>query len=77
MQKPTIEQTAWVIRHLCDHLKEGGSFRYLIYERMGYPPEAYGPLFKAGGMVLSNAFHELRELEASITSKESVGFKGE
>lgn len=63
INKPTIEQTAWVFEKLCDHLMEGGTFRYLIYDRMGYEPKAYQPLYEAGGMALSNAFCDLRELQ--------------
>jgi hypothetical protein len=34
--KPTIEQAAWVLSHALDHMVEGGSFRYFIYDRLGY-----------------------------------------
>ena len=61
--KPTIEQVAWVLGHLADQLKEGGSFRYLIYDRMGYGPEAYQPLYEAGGLAITNALHEQHELD--------------
>jgi hypothetical protein len=33
--RPTPEQVAWVFHHLNEHYGEGGSFRQLIYERMG------------------------------------------
>ena len=59
--KPTIEQTKWVLDHLCDHMNEGGSYRYLIYERLGYGVDAYGPLLNSG-MALSNAFYDLNTL---------------
>lgn len=36
------------------HMKEGGSFRYLIYDRLGFNADAYAPLFRAGGMDISN-----------------------
>lgn len=52
--KPTPEQVAWVFEKLMEHSKEGGSFRYLIYERMGMPPSAYEMLYKAGGLAISN-----------------------
>lgn len=61
MKKPTIEQTAWVFRKLRAHLVEGGTFRKLIYDRMGYDPEAYSPLYNAGGMDISNAFHDCHD----------------
>lgn len=63
--RPPLEHVAWVLKHVADHLKEGGTFRYLIYDRMGYGPEAYLPLYESGGMAISNAFCELRELRSA------------
>lgn len=63
--RPTVEQVAWVFAHLCNHLERLGSFRYLIYDRMGFGYDAYVPLYMAGGMTLSNAFFELRKMEGS------------
>lgn len=40
------------------HRQEGGSFRFLIYDRMGLPSGAYVPLYLAGGMDFSNACPE-------------------
>ena len=68
MEKPSIEQVAWVFTHLCDHMNDGGSFRYLIYNRMGFGPEAYTTLYMAGGMALSNAFGELEDMREVIES---------
>lgn len=48
--------TAWVFRSICEHAREGGSFRYLIYEKLGFNEDAYVPLYDAGGMVISNEF---------------------
>lgn len=48
--------TAQVIRAIVDHAKEGGSFRYLIYDRLGFGPDAYLPIYEAGGMDISNHF---------------------
>lgn len=47
---------AWVMKAILEHAKEGGSFRYLIYERLGFGPDAYVPLYIAGGMEISNEF---------------------
>jgi hypothetical protein len=47
---------AWVMKHICDHAREGGTFRYLIYERLGFNQDAYLPLYEAGGMTISNEF---------------------
>ncbi len=48
--------TAWVMKTLCQHAQEGGTYRYLIYERLGFGPEAYLPLQLAGGLDISNEF---------------------
>jgi hypothetical protein len=47
---------AWVFRHVVDHAKDGGTFRYLIYDRLGFDSDAYMPLYLAGGMTISNEF---------------------
>lgn len=52
--------TAMVFQAVVEHAKEGGSFRYLIYDRLGFGPDAYVPLYAAGGMAISNEF-TLRE----------------
>ena len=49
--------TAWVFKHVLAHALEGGSFRYLIYDRLGFGPDAYVPLYNAGGMTISNEFN--------------------
>lgn len=54
VEKPTVEQVAWVFRNLVDQLKEPGTFRYLVYDRMGFGPGAYGSLYDAGGMFITN-----------------------
>jgi len=54
MEEPDVEQVAWVFKKILTHMREGGTFRYLIYERMGFGPEAYEPLYQAGGMAISN-----------------------
>jgi hypothetical protein len=41
-------------------MKEGGTYRYLIYDRLGFGPEAYTALYVNGGMDLSNACFEIR-----------------
>lgn len=48
--------TAWVMKHIVAHAEEGGSFRCLIYQRLGFEPDAYGPLYLAGGMTITNEF---------------------
>lgn len=58
---------AWVIKNLVDHAKDGGSFRYLIYTRLGFNNDAYVPLYMAGGMTISNEFNLDEKPDASQT----------
>jgi hypothetical protein len=45
-----------VISSLLDNAREGGTFRYLIYDRLGFSPDAYVPLYSAGGMLVADNF---------------------
>jgi len=56
-----LEVTKAVFRAIADHIEGGGSFRYLIYDRLGFGPEAYAPLYDAGGMVITNFIHDAKE----------------
>lgn len=56
--------TAWVFQHIVEHAKEGGSFRYLIYDRLGFDIDSYIVLYEAGGMDISNEF--------DLTQKQTV-----
>jgi hypothetical protein len=47
--------TKWVFRKLIEHAQEGGTYRYLIYDRLGFGSEAYAPLC-SDGMTISNEF---------------------
>lgn len=47
--------TQWVMKHIVEHAQEGGSYRYLIYERLGFGMDAYAPLC-ADGLTISNEF---------------------
>lgn len=47
--------TKWVMDNLVEHAQDGGSYRYLIYDRLGFGPEAYAPLCSSG-MTISNEF---------------------
>jgi hypothetical protein len=62
IEPPTVEQVAWVFQQLHAHLVEGGTFKTLIYDRLGYTSEAYEPLYLAGGFVLSNVLNEYRRI---------------
>ncbi len=48
--------TEQVFKAIVAHATEGGSFRYLIYDRLGFEADAYTPLYMAGGMTISNEF---------------------
>ena len=50
-----IAVTKWVFSKIVEHAQDGGSYRYLIYERLGFGPEAYAPLC-SDGMTISNEF---------------------
>lgn len=65
--------TAWVFENIMKHAKEGGSFRYLIYDRLGFGMDAYVPLYEAGGMDISNEF-DLTQKDAilKIVQKEKI-----
>lgn len=47
--------TRWVMKNIVEHARDGGSYRYLIYERLGFGPEAYAPLC-SDGITISNEF---------------------
>lgn len=48
--------TAQVFEAIVAHGNEPGSFRHLIYDRLGFKGDAYQPLYEAGGMVITNNF---------------------
>ena len=52
-KKPTVDQVAWVFD--CINKNIGCSFRRLIYDKMGFGPNAYSELFSAGGQIITNA----------------------
>jgi hypothetical protein len=45
-----------VVKAIRDHAREGGTYRYLIYNRMGFDAGAYAPLQLAGALEISNEF---------------------
>lgn len=50
-----IALTAWIMKHIVDHARDGGSFRYLIYDRLGLDTSAYFWLC-SDGITISNEF---------------------
>jgi hypothetical protein len=74
--------TAWVMRHILDHAMDGGSYRYLIYDRLGFDMDAYGVLQEAGALDISNLFNlqKMEDIENHVKEnkiesiKKLVGF---
>ena len=50
----SIEQAAEIMEHVIAEMVEGGSFRYFIYDRLGFEQDAYVPLYTAGVMNFTN-----------------------
>lgn len=40
-ERPSYEQIRWVAAHLLDHVEERGTYRYLLYQRMGFDLDSY------------------------------------
>jgi hypothetical protein len=45
-----------VISALLEHAKEGGTFRYLVYDRLGFSQESFTSLYLAGGANIAETF---------------------
>ena len=71
-----LDIAAWVISKIDEHGTNPGSFRYLIYDRLGFNPDAYVPLYSAGGMNISNELdYSYRENLASVVKEQSLDNK--
>jgi hypothetical protein len=64
-----IAVTRWVMKHIVAHAEEGGSYRYLIYDRLDFGPDAYAPLC-GDGMTISNMFDLNQADEVAKVAKE-------
>lgn len=51
-----LEVTAFIFNKITGGVP--GSFRRLIYNRLGFRGDAYEMLYRAGGMEITNAMHE-------------------
>jgi hypothetical protein len=58
--------TAWVFKHIYDHAKNPGSYRYLIYDRLGFDLDSYVPLLDVGGLEISNMLFDVNKIEEMI-----------
>lgn len=69
--------TAWVFKNIVDHATSGGSFRYLIYSRLGFGMDSYVPLYLAGGMEISNEFdmHKMEEIKNHVVENKIESMK--
>lgn len=61
--------TRWVFHHVVKHARDGGTYRYLIYDRLGFEPDAYGELLR-DGMVINNSFDLAAQDEIIALAKE-------
>lgn len=57
-----LAATTVIFETICQHARSEGTFRYLIYDRLGFNTDAYALLYRAGGMNISNNF----SLQSSI-----------
>jgi hypothetical protein len=68
-----LDIAAWVISKIDNHGNNPGSFRHLIYTLMGFGPEAYVPLYEAGGMNITNELdYNMRDQLASIIKEQGL-----
>lgn len=58
--------TAWVFKHIIAQAAEGGTYRYLIYDRLGFDMDSYVPLYDVGGLELSNMLYDVRQMKDII-----------
>jgi hypothetical protein len=64
-EEQRLAATDVIFRKLIEHAEEGGTYRKLIYDRLGFRVGgAYAVLYCAGGMTISN-FFELPKKEIS------------
>lgn len=71
-----LDIAAWVISKIDEHGKNPGSFRYLIYDRLGFDLDAYVPLYSAGGMNISNELdYSYRENLANVAKEQNIDNK--
>lgn len=55
-----IEITSFIFGQIS--MTPPGSFRRLIYHRLGFKEDAYVPLYQAGGMVITNSVSEYYDM---------------
>lgn len=50
-----LAATRFIFEKICEHARHSGSYRYLIYDRLGFSSDAYSELYPEG-MLISNGF---------------------
>ena len=71
-----LDIATWVISKIDEHGNSPGSFRYLIYDRLGFGPDAYVPLYEAGGMNITNELdYELKDELQKIIREQGIDNK--
>lgn len=67
MEKPSVEQIAWVFKHLADHLDQGGNFSKML-ERLELPNDSYLELLAVGAIDVVNILDWASMLETMIST---------
>lgn len=55
-EETRLAVACWVMKALYQHAHDGGTYRYLIYHRLGFGPDSYAPCMFAHGLDISNEF---------------------
>lgn len=58
------ETTEQVFKAVCEHMAGGGTYRYLIYNRLGFAPEYYTQL--TSGLAVSNFICDALEWKSAL-----------
>ena len=66
-----IASTMIIFEAIRDHIKQGGTYRYLIYDRLGFDLDAYVPLYSSGGLTISNFINTYNKYEESGDERDS------
>lgn len=67
MNKPTIDQIAWVFEHLVDHLDEGGTFEDMM-NRLEIKPESYAIIEAVGAVDVINILDWASQIENIVST---------
>jgi hypothetical protein len=67
-ERPSLEGVAWVLERVARVVDGGHGFRGMIYGELEFGPEAYLPLYLAGGMQITNALSDRSSLKATLAA---------